>query len=422
MLSGKVRERSNSGGGMRFVSQSALGGVLIALLLSTPTLAQDKAKLKSEARTAAAKLRDAGEPKDRCSIGVILGEGAVVIRRVADTSLQPGDVVKAVGNTDVTGKDVDDVIGILRQIPPQAVIDLKISRGKVDQVIQASCANARPVTQVILAGLDQAAAGKFDDCASSFAGRSDIGSFAPMMRLQCAAASGDKKRYDLGALAADYLEMAIEEAHWIVASRQPVVERLRATEGLITQSLGSARYQSLVAKTRQWPGGESAYLSAEPDWRLFRERGEAALKARLIDPDSARIEWPRGFLYGTWKPVLSKRVEGYWTCGLINARNRMGGYTGSTAFVVVLDKKGSVSFVDMGDGREFDIVSTQCANSAKLLPPAPAALTSATSAPRGGNASSLVDELNKLAELRYSGALTEAEFQAAKQRLLGGDR
>lgn len=407
---------------MRFVPQSAVGGVLIALLMSTPTLAQDKAKLKSDARAAAAKLRGAGEPKDRCSIGVILGEGAVVMRRVANTPLQLGDVVKAVGDTDVVGKDVDDVIAILRQMPPQAVVDLKISRGKVDQVIKAPCTNARPVTQVILTGLDQAAAGKFDGCASSFAGAANIGSFAPMMRLQCAAVSGDKKRYDLGALAADYMEMAIEEAHWIVATRQPVVERLRATEGLITQSLGSARYQALVAKTRQWPGGENAYISAEPDWRLFRERGEAALKARLIDPDSARIEWTHGFLYGTWKPVLSKRVEGYWTCGLINARNRMGGYTGSTAFVVVLDRQARVSFVDMGDGREFDIVSTQCANSAKLLPPAPAALAGATSAPRGGNVSSLADELKKLAELKNAGALTEAEFQAAKQRLLDGDR
>lgn len=40
-------------------------------------------------------------------------------------------------------------------------------------------------------------------------------------------------------------------------------------------------------------------------------------------------------------------------------------------------------------------------------------------APAGGSADDLTDELAKLADLHASGALTDAEFQRAKQRLLG---
>ena len=100
-----------------------------------------------------------------------------------------------------------------------------------------------------------------------------------------------------------------------------------ASEALITQSVGAAKFQELVALTKQWSGDEEAFARSTSDWTRFRARAEAALRARLIDPDSAKIEWPYGFLYGTWKPPFSKRIEGYWTCGLINARNRMGAYT-----------------------------------------------------------------------------------------------
>lgn len=143
------------------------------------------------------------------------------------------------------------------------------------------------------------------------------------------------------------------------------------------------------------------------------------MTAKLIDPESGRIEWPYGFLYGTWKPLLGKRVDGYWTCGLINARNRMGGYTGTTYFVVVLDPSGRVQYADMGSGRDFDILSSQCSKSVKLLPSAPPELAGLATGGAAAPAVSIADELKKLVELRASGALTEAEFQAAKQKLLG---
>lgn len=88
-----------------------------------------------------------------------------------------------------------------------------------------------------------------------------------------------------------------------------------------------------------------------PDWAGFCRNAESALRARLINAESARIDWPHGFLLGSWKPFMSKRMDGYWTCGLVNARNRMGGYLGSRAFVGVLDPKGKISTPTSGSRR-----------------------------------------------------------------------
>jgi hypothetical protein len=90
-----------------------------------------------------------------------------------------------------------------------------------------------------------------------------------------------------------------------------------------------------------------------------------------------------------------------------------------------MGQDGDTIFADMGSGRDFDIVSSQCANSVKMLPPPPAALVAdgpTAAAPATVPAASLGDELRKLAELKASGALTEAEFQAGKQKLIGGSR
>jgi hypothetical protein len=95
----------------------------------------------------------------------------------------------------------------------------------------------------------------------------------------------------------------------------------------------------------------------------------------------------------------------------------MGGYTGSTAFVIVMTDENSVIFVDIGDATsKYDLLQGQCEKSVHLLPPAPPELTAA-----GGAAqplTSIADELEKLAALRDRGVLTQAEFEAQKAALL----
>lgn len=53
-----------------------------------------------------------------------------------------------------------------------------------------------------------------------------------------------------------------------------------------------------------------------------------------------------GMWQGGYTPFLSKRVNGYAACGTVNARNRMGGFTGRRTFTVVIDL-GIVKYVEI---------------------------------------------------------------------------
>ena len=387
-----------------------------ALSMSFTCVAQDKAQLREQAKTLAEQLRRVGEPMDRCSLGVRLVDGAIITHVSNGAQLKLGDRLLAINHSDVSGQPADFVVGVLRSIQPGASVEIKVARQSAQESVTAICENSRPVIETILAGLDAATRGKFDECASAFGRRNDLGAFGAGMRVQCAALTKNPNQLSLANMGYDALKEAIAEAHWAPSARPGVVAGLRQAEGMISGQLGEKRFRELVDATKQWPEGEQMYDHSEPDMGLFRQAAEQAVRSRLIDPDSARIEWPFGFLSGSWKPPFQKRIDGYWTCGLVNAKNRMGGYTGRTSFVAVVSPSGIVQYVELGTGRDFDLLSSQCANSIKLLPPAPPSLTASPRSASGG--SSIADDLKKLVELKESGALTEAEFQAAKQRLL----
>lgn len=86
-----------------------------------------------------------------------------------------------------------------------------------------------------------------------------------------------------------------------------------------------------------------------------------------------------GYYQGEFKPVLRPRTSGYVACGLVNAKNRMGGYTGDHAFVVVIDND-QLRYVEL-DSSENGFVAAQClaATQKGLFPPVPA--TPASAAP-----------------------------------------
>jgi hypothetical protein len=96
-----------------------------------------------------------------------------------------------------------------------------------------------------------------------------------------------------------------------------------------------------------------------PSWEEYRHVGEAAIAARMIDPESARITWMSGIHKGEFKPFLEPRIGGYVACGTVNAKNRLGGYTGATAFVVVIDY-GRALFADV-DRRPGGLYDQTCA-------------------------------------------------------------
>lgn len=101
--------------------------------------------------------------------------------------------------------------------------------------------------------------------------------------------------------------------------------------------------------------------------------GEAAILDRLIDPSSAQIEWPYAFHSGTLKALFGKTRAGWITCGYVNAKNRMGGFTGRSWFLVMI-RNGAIASLDIGQSGEIDTASVLCEDSVKKgrLTPAPA--------------------------------------------------
>lgn len=75
----------------------------------------------------------------------------------------------------------------------------------------------------------------------------------------------------------------------------------------------------------------------------------ANLQASLVDPYSAHYTLSLGFTrtIQTWK-IWGVDTTGYFTCGLVNSKNRMGGYVGDTVFIGVIHPNGSVE-VTMDD-------------------------------------------------------------------------
>lgn len=120
------------------------------------------------------------------------------------------------------------------------------------------------------------------------------------------------------------------------------------------------------------PKDEASDIGAAPTWTQAVALGEAALKANLIDPSSAQIEWPYNFTPGSLKALLGKRRSGYYTCGYVNARNRMGGYSGRSWFLILI-RDGVVSSLDIGTVDGIDTATATCPNlvAKGLLNPAP---------------------------------------------------
>jgi hypothetical protein len=378
----------------------------------------DAKQLREDAKRYEATYRSVGEPKDRCSLSASLAGGPIIVRTMPASVLRPGDKLMELNGTLTANKSTDEIVAQLRQIPANTTVSVTIERGGRQQTVSVPCTNARATVEPSLQAISLAARGKFDDCVDTINRMSYVDTNVATFKAQCASVS---KKYASSApgLYAQAMELAIADAGYSPSVRPDVVQRLRAVEGFITQGAGANRYRTLVEATERWPGGETIFATSGPDWGLFRRNAETTLRGRLIDPDSARIQWPHGFTQGQWKPFFAKPVQGYWTCGLINARNRMGGYTGTTAFVVVMDANGAVKYSEIGESKEYDMLTASCAKSVKFLPPAPAAL-SADSSTAGASSISLADELQKLVDLHNKGALTDAEFQAAKQRLLQG--
>lgn len=129
----------------------------------------------------------------------------------------------------------------------------------------------------------------------------------------------------------------------------------------------------------------------------YRQIAERAALAGFFDPGSAEFQWPFGIVGGYFKPVLQGKKVGWWTCGQVNGKNRMGGYVGFRTVVVVVNN-GAAVFSATGDGGNYDFVNLECQQAINkgMLPRADAttavAATPPSDAPQFGFSSMVVPD------------------------------
>lgn len=125
---------------------------------------------------------------------------------------------------------------------------------------------------------------------------------------------------------------------------------------VVSPSSNSEVILSHLVETAPTP---AAVLAPQRDAREVL--AEAAIRQRLIDPSSAEFQWSGRWVENTtfkfWR--WSKPVVGDFTCGMVNARNRMGGFAGRTYFLVGV-RGGQIVELQMGTGSEIDLVQLRC--------------------------------------------------------------
>lgn len=117
-----------------------------------------------------------------------------------------------------------------------------------------------------------------------------------------------------------------------------IVTEFTSDGGTDWKKTAEAYFSWRNGKPYVYVASESYHARQAHDYSILRAQVESHILKQLVDPDSARFEWPYEFINGSWKPdAFQKRMTGLITCGYVNSKNRMGGYTGRMAFSVVMD-------------------------------------------------------------------------------------
>jgi hypothetical protein len=97
-----------------------------------------------------------------------------------------------------------------------------------------------------------------------------------------------------------------------------------------------------------------------PSWDEAIRIGNRAILERMIDPGSTLIAWPFTFFGGELGGGLfGKAHQGWITCGIVNAKNRMGGYSGPVPFLIVI-RDGQAISLDIGSPDGVDPATPSC--------------------------------------------------------------
>lgn len=95
--------------------------------VATPSMAQRKSELRTDAKDQAAQIRSVGEPKDRCTLDAGFGPSGAITAIYGSPTFSLGDKLLVINGTDVKGQG-DKASEVLRGIAPGSTISVKVER------------------------------------------------------------------------------------------------------------------------------------------------------------------------------------------------------------------------------------------------------------------------------------------------------
>jgi hypothetical protein len=397
------------------MSKFLLSTAILVFLLCAPSaaIAGPDEDMRDAARAEAAKLRADGWPKQGCLAGVSFSKNAIV---KGNGNILAGDKILYIKDTNVEKATLEEIAEAFGSTPPNGIIAIQVRRDNKVLNIEQECGNLADYQQPYLQALDFAGNKKWYDCIEVLASKPDDQLYLNLS-VRCARVSRKAAEYPIEQWMNTIAQQSVAQGKYASDDWKDIADSLLKYRINVSSSV----YDSLVNEVRAWDDGKT-WDSVQPDYSIMRRAAESGVKSHLIDPQSAMIEMPYDFIYGSWYPAFTRTsFEGFMTCGTVNAKNRMGGYTGSTFFISVVDEAGFVKYTDMDSSTSGDsrIVANSCAQLimklkfAGNLPddqkPAPASQV---------DKASIAQELEKLSELHANGALTDEEYTAAKSRVL----
>lgn len=385
------------------------------LLAPTAAIAGPDEDLRDAAQAEAAKLRAEGWPKERCYAGVSFFNNTVA---EGNGTILAGDELLYIGDTNVEKATTVEIQEALGSIPPNGLITVQVRRDGQVQNLNQQCGNLADYQRPYLEALDYAGRKKWYECIDALASRPDD-AFYLNLRARCARVSRKADEYPIQQWIDKGYRRSIAMGAYATENWYGVAAALLKGRFDVSPSV----YENLVEEVKGWDDGKT-WTSVQPDYNAMRRAAERGVKSRLIDPQSAVIEMPYDFIYGSWSPAFTgTRFEGFMTCGTVNAKNRMGGYTGSTYFISVIDEAGFEKYTDMDSSTSEYLrpVDNACAQLVKKLKYVGDQFEPSVEAASSNTGKlSMAQELEKLAELHASGALSDEEYAAAKARVLSG--
>ena len=93
----------------------------------------------------------------------------------------------------------------------------------------------------------------------------------------------------------------------------------------------------------------AADVGPRPSDTRFYELASAKVSSFLADPEAARFKWDMAVSAQSEKALAGPRPRGWWTCGLVNAKNRYGAYVGYRRFIAIV-RDDRVTYTSTSDG------------------------------------------------------------------------